>query len=39
LGKITNVENNGWVNIETLPDLEIKKYSLKEITFLKTLTT
>jgi BirA family biotin operon repressor/biotin-[acetyl-CoA-carboxylase] ligase len=39
LGKITNVENNGWVNIETLPDLEIKKYSLKEITFLNTLIT
>jgi len=34
-GKIVNIENNGWIVIETFPDNEIKKYSLKEISFLR----
>jgi BirA family biotin operon repressor/biotin-[acetyl-CoA-carboxylase] ligase len=36
LGKIVDVENNGLIVIKTVPNNEIKKYSLKEINFLKT---
>lgn len=36
IGKIINVENNGVICIAISPKHEIRKYSLKEIIFLKT---